>query len=222
MSNTDDLFDGVDDMSDALQQGRLEGMQAGKDAGFHDGRKLGQVNGVDYGMEIGFAMGMLVAVQEWIQCQQKQHMTSSSSENDESLCAQPPGSRPSDLAINRIQTTCQRLDDAIQDFPSIQNLFRSDGFEDNNSIINDRKEASSQSMPSKGHEEDVRQQLQRIRALTKVLATKLGVPRHSLQHVLEQQVPHSRVDGSEPSSKIKDTIIDQQSLTDPSQTTNEW
>jgi Domain of unknown function (DUF4807) len=207
-----DLFDGVDDMEDALQQGRLEGMQAGKEAGFREGRVLGQVKGVDYGMELGFATGILEAVQEWIR---KEKVKNKGKVNNRDK-TQESGN---DVAMDRIEKTCQNLHQAIQDFPSIDRLFR-EQVKETEKESSDIPESSSEAAASAA-QDDIRHQLQRIRALTKVLVTKLGMPHHSLSSVLKQQQTLHDVAGDSPFASDNERILEQ-TLGNQSNDTNEW
>jgi hypothetical protein len=188
-----------------LRQGRWEGIQAGQDSGFQEGRKLGQVTGVNYGMELGFTMGMVEAVQEWMMNQQQQQQPQPQ-QHDHELKAQQEvidNNAQNDVQRHiissdnmfRIEKTVQNLTKAIQEFPTVQDLFpcqpspiQLDNGDTTTTTTSTSNEDSASCM-SQNEVDDIKQKLQRIRAFTKVLAAKLGMPHHSLFAVLQQQQP---------------------------------
>jgi hypothetical protein len=230
-SNDDKDFDEDDfGMQEALQQGRMEGIQAGETSGFQEGRRLGQVTGVNYGMELGFAMGMVEAVQEWIinqQQQQQQQQQHAKKKNYQVLKAgvvnemvktgvvqrhirgNSTNNSDGDNSefIQRIEKTVQNLTQAIREFPTSQDLFRCQppSTSSNDGIITTAfstttMDNDSTSSMTQNEVDDIRQRSQRIRTLCKLLATKLGMPHHSLSSVLQRKQQQQQP----PTQPIKD------------------
>ena len=145
-----------------VASGRAEGREAGLKEGFKEGRLLGQKTGVEYGMEVGFATGLLEAVREAI-----------------------VEDRIPEKSLERIAKSANDLEKAIDDFPSsqesIRNLFRYKSIHNNEDENDDEQRRSHNE-----EEEHIRAKLQRIRARSKVLAAKLGIPHHSLKTVLAE------------------------------------
>jgi hypothetical protein len=192
-------FDDEDSgMQEALQQGYREGKQAGQDSGFQEGRRLGQVSGVNYGMELGFAMGMVEAVQDWMKNQQHQHQQEHQPRKKNHQ--EPNGQAQAGIQrhhcgdnmalVYRIEKTVQNLEHAIQDFPNLQDLFHrqpQSSIFDNRDTTTTSTDYDTRSSMSQNESDGIRQKLQRIRTLCKLLATKLGMPHHSFLSVLQQQ-----------------------------------
>jgi hypothetical protein len=165
-TNNDILF------QQALLQGRQEGKIAGEKQGFFDGKQLGQAKGIEYGMEIGFATGLLRAVEKYVSSTEIQDVTTSAASTEKEK-----------RQIDRIQKSACELQKAIDDFPTnVEQLF---------SLKDDKVMPTEEGNDSDGHEGrniiDVRDKLQRIKARSKVLMAKLGIPHHSLKTVLHQQ-----------------------------------
>jgi hypothetical protein len=209
MTNDDNQNDFDKDdkgMQSALQQGRLEGIQAGQESGFLEGQKLGQITGVNYGMELGFTMGMVQAVQAWLLDQRQKHEHQSKKKmNDQETEGQviheraQPGvqlhsnGENNTFVLDRIEKTVLHLQQAIQEFPTIQDLFRRQPpappmSDDGNTTTTTTTDKDYTSSTSQNETHDIRQKLQRIRTLCKLLAVKLGMPHHSLSSVLQQPV----------------------------------
>ena len=151
-----------------VESGRKEGREAGLREGFRDGRLLGQTTGVEYGMELGFAIGLLEAVRQGVDS----------------------GDLASLGSLDRITKSADDLEKTIHGFPASEDSIRKRLFGssqgngnimDNNQIDDEDEHSQSRDSPSK---EDVRAQLQRIRARCKVLSAKLGIPHHSLKTIL--------------------------------------
>ncbi|VEU44856.1 unnamed protein product [Pseudo-nitzschia multistriata] len=158
----------------AIEEGRVLGKEEGLLTGFREGGVLGHKTGIDYGMEIGFALGLLQAVRESVLLEGSDLTSSSSS-------------------LDRIRKSVDELEKAINDFPSSEEdirrrLFQSSDkeknvhFRDRDCDEEDGKNHNQQTQA----EEDVRAQLQRIRARSKVLTARLGIPRHSLKNSMSE------------------------------------
>jgi hypothetical protein len=221
----------------ALQQGRDEGAQAGRLAGFEEGRKLGQTKGVDYGMEVGFARGLLRAVQRLHGKMDDEHIHDSCASSDiatTTTTAVSSGStspikelngksndvgslipiyhnNPSSTIIGnvRIQKSVDELAAVIGHFPNTveelltvlkitagpesenendinQHQDMSDAIATGSQTPSSEPFSSSLNSVSSSANFDLREQLQRIRARTKVLTAKLGIPHHSVSSVLQE------------------------------------
>jgi hypothetical protein len=229
---TDVKMDDVDDIvyQTALEEGHQDGKQAAETASLKEGQRLGQVTGVDYGMEIGFAMGLVEAVKEWLVTEMKEKERQKG--QDENVVQEGTTLLPTTQhantsqiqnasSIHRMQKSVDDLEAAIQEFPRIQQLF----FENENGesgsnrvgkIVSDTFTTSSSSQQS-----NIREALQRIRARTKVLTAKLGLPHHSLKSVLQEQGPPTTTPGTLPSSSNEKE--DAAKLTGSNKdVTNEW
>lgn len=191
------LFGDVDDMTEAMQQGRMEGMHVAQKDGLHEGRRLGQAKGVEYGMELGFAMGMVESVQEWLTVQR----------SEGERCG-----NTSTHSLDRIEKTCQNLDQAIWNFPDIHCLLQT-------STEKEEEDKDLEGTATNQQEDDdIRKNLQRIRALSKVLSSKLGMPRYSLQAILEEKPGAVECTTDDVSAES----IRRGGATNNTDTTNEW
>eukprot|EP00567_Pseudictyota_dubia_P013354 CAMPEP_0197444246 /NCGR_PEP_ID=MMETSP1175-20131217/9779_1 /TAXON_ID=1003142 /ORGANISM="Triceratium dubium, Strain CCMP147" /LENGTH=178 /DNA_ID=CAMNT_0042975005 /DNA_START=164 /DNA_END=700 /DNA_ORIENTATION=+ len=140
----------LDPYKESLERGRDEGREAGLRAGFTDGRSLGRTKGLEFGVELGYMRGVAVALLE------------SSQFSD----AETRGKS------DKIQKTLRELVDAIDAFPSPDEMFsRTNGFE----------------------KLDVAGMLQRIRAKFKLLTVQLKLPQLSLTRVMNGALRASEV-----------------------------
>lgn len=181
-----DAFGLIGGEASVVQEGRILGKEAGLEAGFREGWAIGERTGVDLGMEIGFAMGLAEAVRTKLSSDEQNQSSSSSS-------------------LDRIRKSVEELEKAIADFPSSETEIRNRLFRrgnDRKSNINyeldgewSNNDSSEEQHQLGEEEEDVRAKLQRIRARSKVLTAKLGIPRHSLKTVMAEAAKRSATAG---------------------------
>ena len=149
----------------SLQQGKIEGREAGALAGFRDGQQLGQTKGLEFGLEVGFYQGAISALRhgrEWNE---------------------------------RIQHSIDKVQDAINDFPNPDQVFATTRqHTSNENSLSSWIHSSNNSSTLDNHDDhdseevaklDILHKLQRIRARFKLLMVQLGKPHFSLQHALE-------------------------------------
>mmetsp|Transcript_30708 Transcript_30708/g.57493 ORF Transcript_30708/g.57493 Transcript_30708/m.57493 type:complete len:230 (+) Transcript_30708:230-919(+) len=142
----------------ALTTSLEQGRLEGKQAGLEAGYQEGRILGQTKGVDFGMEVGFAMGLAHAVE----QQLPSMENNNDKE-----------DDKVHRIRKSVDDLKRAIEEFPNLQQeLFHyhdnhDTAFSVNNSPI------------------DVREKLQRIRARSKVLTAKLGIPHHSLKQVLQ-------------------------------------
>lgn len=153
----------------ALQQGRMEGREAGALAGFRDGQKLGQIKGLEFGLEVGFYQGALIALRqrEW-----NDRIQQSIDKVQDAINGFPCPDQVF-AASNRSKGNTANEDSMARWINNSSNSSKMDGDDDD-----DSEDIAKL---------DILNKLQRIRARFKLLTVQLGKPHFSLQQALEPQ-----------------------------------
>lgn len=186
----------------SLEEGKIQGRQAGEISGFRDGQAFGQSKGLEYGLEIGFYQGILTSLQ--LQYQQQQQISTS-----------PIGTASPETTLEfkpRTLKCMESLQAAMDDFPLPDQLFETTiatpddehGHENIHSTLSSSNNDSVPEIPIVGDEPlslsnsklDILHLMQRIRARFKLLMVQLGRPQYTFRHVMEQCQPQQQNDAS--------------------------
>ena len=180
---------------DVIKQGQLEGKAAGEIEGYEQGRILGQTKGIDYGLEIGFALGLVEAVKEE-QDRNKKHSIKAIIKSKDKASSETDNNYS-----DRIIRSISELEKAIDKFPPIKDSISSNKLNQqstydspdhdikNDDDIKDASERFNSFSSTTNVPVDVQKAIQRIRARSRVLLSKLGLPHHTIQNVMGELHP---------------------------------